>query len=155
MSIRLLRLSGRLGLAVGVCAAVWAVAGCGKPALKLVPVSGKVLVGDKPVTSGVVQFRADPDHGNRSWEVPIGEVQPDGSFELMTGTQKGAPLGWWKVIVAADNVKFWEPPPGASPDWRPPQPFVNERYLAVRTTDVAVEVVERPREGSYVLRLNP
>jgi hypothetical protein len=100
-----------------------------------------------------VQFRADPDHGNRSMEVPVGAIQPDGSFELQTGTQKGAPPGWWKVLVVADNFLVYGQPP--HPDWTPPKPLVNERYLAVRTSDVAVEVVDQPEEGAYVLKLNP
>jgi hypothetical protein len=159
MWIRLLRLSGRFGLAVGVCAAAWAAAGCGKPALKLAPVSGKILVGDKPLTFGSVQFRADISRGNRSMEVPVASVQPDGSFELLTGTRKGAPLGWWKVLVIADNFQVFDPPPSPNwplfPDgWEPPKPLVHQRYLTVPTTDLTVEVVEHPGAGAYVLKLN-
>jgi len=160
MSIRLLRRSGRLGLALGVCAVVWVAAGCGKPALKLVPVSGKVLVGDKPLTFGTVQFRADISRGNRSMEVPVATVQSDGSFEMMTGARTGAPLGSWKVLVIADNFQVFDPPPSPNwplfPDgWEPPKPLVHERYLRVPSTDLTVEVVERPGEGAYVLKLNP
>ncbi len=107
----------------------------------------------KPLTFGVVQFGADFEHGNRSWEQPIGQVQPDGSFEMMTGNRKGAPLGSWKVLVIADNLLFLDPP--ADPDWKPPKPFVHERYRTVKTTDVTVEVVEHPEEGAYLLKLNP
>jgi hypothetical protein len=166
MSMHHLRSSIRLGLALGVCAAVWMVAGCGKPPLKLAPVTGKIMINGKPLTFGSVQFRADVSHGNRSMEVPTGQVQPDGSFELTTGTRKGAPLGWWKVLVIADNFQVWDPPlwayhppdvtPPPKPDkWEPPRSLVHDRYLRVQDTDLTVEVVEHPAEGAYVLKLNP
>jgi hypothetical protein len=154
MSIRLRELSARLGLALCVSAAAWGVGGCGKPALKLAPVSGQILLDGKPLTIGVLQFRADVTRGNRSMEVPTGQVQPDGSFEMITGTRKGSPLGWWKVLVIADNFKVWDPPlwayhppdvkPPPKPDkWEPPKSLVHERYLTVKDTD------------AYVLKLNP
>jgi hypothetical protein len=166
MSIRLLKMSARVALALVCCATVWAAAGCGKPPLKLAPVSGKVLIQDKPLTFGSIQFRADVSRGNHSMEVPTGQIQGDGSFEMMTGTRKGAPLGWWKVLVIADNFQVWDPPlwayhppdvkPPPKPDkWEPPKPLVHERYLTVKETDLAVEVVEHPAEGAYVLKLNP
>jgi hypothetical protein len=140
--------------------------GCGKPPVKLVLVSGKILVDGKPLTFGSIQFRADTSHGNTSMEGPTGQVQPDGTFVMMTGTRPGAPLGWWKVLVIADNFQVWNPPlwayhppdvePPPKPEkWEPPKPLVHERYLTINTTDLTVEVVENPPEGAYVLKLNP
>jgi hypothetical protein len=59
----------------------------------------------------------------------------------------------------ADNFKVIDPPP--SPVWPNypegflPKPLVNDRYLYFNQTDVAIEVLETPPEGGYVLRLKP
>lgn len=135
-------------------------AGCGNSGPALVPVAGRVAVGDRPVPSGSLQLRADVSRGNRSMEVPCGLIGPDGRFELATGDRKGAPLGWWKVVVIADNFRATDPPP--SPVWpqfpegyEPPKPLVPERYLSAGTSDVSVEVTANPAEDAYLIRLNP
>jgi hypothetical protein len=144
MSIRLRSREGRFGLVLGVFTALWA-AGCAEKGPKLVPVAGKVMAGEEPVPFGSVQFRADTGRGNQSWEVPTGVIQPDGSFEIMTGSRKGAPLGWWKVLVIGDNYTVEEPA----------KQLVPYRYPSVKETDLTVEVVEHPGEGAYVFKLNP
>ncbi len=133
--------------------------GCGSPAKPaLYPVAGKVLVGEKPVPSGMVQFRADAGRGNTTMEVPTGTIEPDGTFSLYTAGRPGAPAGWYRVLVLADNFATGDPP--KSPEWPRlpkdyPKPFVSVRYLYFHETDVIVEVVPEPREDAYVLRLNP
>lgn len=135
-------------------------AGCGPPDLKLYPVVGKLSVGDVPVPSGSIQLRADTSQGNKSMEVPVGLIQPDGRLELTTGERKGAPLGWWKLLVVADNFQVFEPPP--SPDWplfpegwEPPKSLVHARYLGAGTTDISIQVVAIPKADAYVIKLNP
>ena len=151
----------RLGVAacwlLGVAACCLTLLGCrGSSEPPLVPVAGRVLVGDKPVRAGMVQFRADSQRGNRSLEIPTGTLLPDGSFTLATRGKPGAPPGWYRVLVLADNFTTGDPPP--SPEWpkmprNHPRPLVHERYLYFEQTDVIVEVVPAPRENAYVLRL--
>jgi hypothetical protein len=121
-------------------------------------VAGKVTVNGKPVPLGTVQFRADTSQGNQSMEVPVATIGPDGRYELETAGQKGAPLGWWRVLVIADNFRADDPPPSGTkfPEgYQPPRPLVHERYLSFHKTDLVVEVVENPQEGAYELHLKP
>lgn len=76
--------------------------GCG-PDLdlpELAPVSGKVTVGGQPLTRGIVQFVPDAERGNAA-PAAVGEIQPDGSYTLVTAGQAGAPVGFHKVKVTA------------------------------------------------------
>ena len=134
--------------------------GCDSPKeAKLYPVSGRVVVGDKVESSGSVQFRADTAKGNTTMEIPSCDIQADGSFELRTAGRTGAPPGWYRVLVLADNFKVVDPPPG--PHWPnyPPgflqKPLVNERYLYFAQTDLFIEVLPEPGPDAYVLKLNP
>jgi hypothetical protein len=136
-------------------------AGCSPspPIPKLYPVQGTILVGEKVVKEGTIQLRANQAKGNTTWEQPCGALGADGTFELMTNDKPGAPPGWYKVLVMADNFKVVDPPP--SPVWPDypkgflRKPLVHERYLYFNQTDLEIEVVENPPEEGYVLRLNP
>jgi hypothetical protein len=133
--------------------------GCGKAELPLYPVAGKVLVGEKVVTEGTVSFRPDAERGNKTMHQPVAAIHEDGRYELQTNGKPGAPPGWYRVLVLADNFRVVDPPP--SPVWPNypegflPKPLVNERYLYFHTTDLLVEVVEDPGKDAYVLRLKP
>jgi hypothetical protein len=136
------------------------IVGCAPTAPKLVPVAGRITVAGQPVPLGSVQFRADPARGNHSMEVPVSAIRPDGGYDLETGGQRGAPLGWWRVLVIADNFRADNPPPSPvwpkfPPGYQPPRPLVHERYLRFHDTDLSVEVVENPEEGAYELTLKP
>jgi hypothetical protein len=135
-------------------------AGCGKDAPRLVPVAGTVTVAEQPIPAGSIQFRADVTRGNNSMEVPVGVIQPDGRFELSTGGKKGAPAGWWKVVVHADNFQMIEPPPSPvwplfPEGWQPPKTLVHERYLNPGTSDVSVEIRADDPSHRYEVKLNP
>ena len=132
MSLRLLR---------GLCACgLMAVVGCG--GFKVVPVAGKATAGGKPLTRGVVSFNPDPAKGNKARVACSGRVQGDGQYELFTDdgshVMKGAPVGWYKVTVAA------------TPGDEKPLP-VNNKYTDCDTTDLAVEVVANAAPGAYDL----
>ena len=135
------------------------VLGCGQAPITFVPVRGKVLVEGQPVSSGTVSFRPDAERGNQSMEQPAGMLQADGSFELATPNRKGAPLGWYRVLIIADNIPAVDPPPSpvwpAYPEGFLPKPLVHDRYLYFNQTDILVEVKEDPESEDYVLRLNP
>jgi hypothetical protein len=79
----------------------WAacLAGCGGPAERLVPVSGKVTVNGRPLPGGKVVFHPDAGKGNTSRQVPRGTLDAQGVYRLSTGDRAGAPLGWYKVTA--------------------------------------------------------
>jgi hypothetical protein len=152
-------ISGALGLAF-LGAAIALFCGCGAPPPPtLVPVAGKVLVNGIAVKSGTVQFRADAERGNKTMDIPVGAIRNDGSYELMTNERPGAPRGWYRGIVIGDNFKVSDPPPSSIwpkiPEGAMPKPFVNERYLYFKQTDLFVEVVDSPEAEAYVLKLKP
>lgn len=146
--------------AASFCAAIAFLSGCGaNPSPGLIPVSGKVLVDDKAVQSGTVQFRADAQRGNTTMDIPLGVIRSDGSYELTTNERPGAPPGWYRVLIVGDNFKVTNPPPSSIwpkiPEGAVPKPLVNERYLYFNQTDLFVEVVESPEADAYVLKLKP
>jgi len=133
--------------------------GCGEPPVPLVIVQGKIVVGDQPVTSGTVSFRPDAALGNKTMQQPAGTIEADGSFELFTIDRAGAPPGWYRVLVMADNMINVDPP--ESPVWPNypegflPKALVHDRYLSFKQTDIKVEVNEEFPTEKYVIRLNP
>jgi hypothetical protein len=137
--------SGRRAVALIWAWGLVALAGCGGP--KLVPVSGKVTVGDQPLTTGRVYFTPDPAKGNTSRVICIGPVNDQGHYVLQTTgitpteTGKGAPPGWYKVTVRHK---------GGPGELRPP---VNADYLDDNKTPLSVEVVVKPKPGRYDFKL--
>ncbi len=136
--------------------------GCGEPQIPqvhLVTVRGKILVEDQPVKSGSVSFRPDAELGNKTMEQPAGTIQEDGSFELFTLDRAGAPPGWYRVLVMADNMITVDPPESPVwPNYPPgflPKALVHDRYLSFKETDIKVEVKEKSQAEDYVIRLNP
>src|SRR5262245_40091564 len=91
------------------CGAALVVAGCGGDSDKLAPVVGKVTVDGKPLKSGTVSFRPDASKGNSSQHQPNGEIDAEGNYEMLVPpAKKGAPPGWYKVVVMA----YDDPQPG-------------------------------------------
>ncbi len=138
------------------------VTGCGEPPvpeIPLVTVRGKILVEDQLVKSGTVSFRPDGKLGNKTMQQPGGIIQEDGSFELFTIDRAGAPAGWYRVLVMADNMITVDPP--MSPVWPDypegflPKALVHDRYLSFKKTDIKVEVKEKSQGEDYIIRLNP
>jgi hypothetical protein len=116
---------------------------------KLYPVSGRILVGDNPLTTvgqGSVSLRGDALKGNPTMHQPTGAIDADGKFELMTAGKKGAPAGWYKVVVAAYANKPEEGPVK-------PRMLLDEKYYHPQKTDLSVQVVARPAEGAYDLKV--
>jgi hypothetical protein len=128
-------------------------AGCGGTyvdGVRVYPVSGKVLVQGQPLTGvpqGSVAFHPDKAQGNESMHIPTGKIGSDGTYELLTGGKKGAPLGKYKVLVNAMENKIEEGPVT-------PRYILEEKYYALPKTDLTVEVVENPGPGQYDLKVN-
>jgi hypothetical protein len=138
---------GRRGRRVGtiLCAcALLNLAGCG--GLKLVPVSGRVTLGDQPLQGGAVCFIPDASKGNQARVSCVGRIDSQGHYELSTSavqgsdSGRGAPLGWYKVTLITTL-------PGT------PEIRVNGQYLDPERTPLHIEVVADPLPGAYDVKL--
>lgn len=122
--------------------------GCGGDEIgRTVPVTGKVLVGDAPLTKGTVAFWPDESKGNQSKFEAVGEIGTDGNFTLYTRGKPGAPTGWYKVTVVASS----EPDPNAP--YAPPKLVVNPNFVTKEKTSLKAEVVENPAPDAYTFKL--
>jgi hypothetical protein len=131
------KISRRIGTAVLACALVTLV-GCG--GLRVVPVTGKVMLGDKPLAGAVVSFNPDQAKGNTHRVSSTGRIDKDGHYEIYTDdgskVRKGAPPGWYKVTLMTGL-------PGA------PALEIDGKYLDMEKTPFSVEVVEDPKPSAY------
>jgi hypothetical protein len=118
------------------------------------PVAGLVTLNDKPFNAetAVIVFKPDAARGNSSSLEPTGRVDPDGRYTLITSGTAGAPPGWYRVIVTAHAGKPQHPK--TTRDQRPvTKSLLPMKYGAVKTSDLAIEVVEQPAAGAYDLKL--
>jgi hypothetical protein len=139
--MRLIRYIGFCGM---VCVAL---AGCGAPSEKLTPVVGKVTVNGTPLATGSVTFHPDAGKGNSTRHIPVGTLDAEGTYKLMSATQEGAPLGWYKVTVSAQ-----EPIDPKNP-YAPPKHLIGPKFSDASSSGLEVEVVDRPAEGAYDLKV--
>ena len=105
-----------LGILTAVMISLTA-AGCGSSVpttnLKVTPVKGKVTMGEQPLPEATVMLvlQGEPP---ANYLGSAGTTDAQGSFEIMTGTQKGAPAGKYTVIVSkvvgADGKPFVNDP---------------------------------------------
>jgi hypothetical protein len=136
----------RRNLICSLIASALAVAGCNSgPNETLHAVAGKLIVDDKPVPTGNVTFYPDKQKGNETLHQPIGTINPQGRYELfVSGGRKGAPPGWYKVVVFSVD----DPQP-----MKPNKYFVHADYASVETTSLKVEVIAEPEAGRYDWKL--
>jgi hypothetical protein len=119
-------------------------------------VQGKVTLNDEPLTatSTTILFKPDVSKGNTSSFEPVGTVDRAGNYSLLTNGKKGAPPGWYRVIVTALAAPSEHPPAPGKRSQRPvAQPLLPAKYGQAQSTDLAIEVVEKPSAGGYDLRL--
>jgi len=130
---------------LGVCGLlITTLCGCGASGdEKLTFVAGKVSVNGAPLTVGSVTFHPDIDKGNQTQHIPVGVIAADGRYELMSATKKGAPLGWYRVAVSAQ-----EPIDPKNP-YAPPKHLVNPKFSDGTTSGLRLEVVANPAPGAY------
>ncbi|HEY7423057.1 MAG TPA: hypothetical protein VH682_02335 [Gemmataceae bacterium] len=140
-----------------ICAAVWLALIVGVALLrtffgggpdrwgKVLPVAGQVLLEGQPLHGGIVKYHADASKGNEIPFAPSGEIDTDGNYVLYTANKKGAPPGWYRVVVVpaetTDNSK--ESRKGSK------LPF-NAKFTHDDQTTLRVEVKEN---GDYKLEL--
>jgi len=144
------------------CLAV-AIAGCSKGP-KLVPVSGKVMLGNAPLTTGIISFLPDAEKGNTSKLGPSGKIESDGSYTLTTDGKSGAPLGHYKVTIttqmpggmgAPSTVPSTPQDPSKALSGGSSGPKVNPQFSDPTKTPLRVEVVATPESGNYDLKVTP
>ncbi len=139
-----------------VAAAFFLAAGCDDTSGvgRTLPVAGRVTLDGTPLTaaSTVILFKPDVARGNQSPFEPAGTVVEQGAYQLLTQGKKGAPAGWYKVVVTAiDNGAARS---DAAGHHRPAaRSLVPAEYGQAATTPLAVEVVENPATGAYDLKL--
>jgi len=103
----------------------------------VVPVSGEVIVGDEPLEEGTITFIPDPEKGNSSRWYATGKIER-GVYELTTAGSKGAPPGWYKVILAPFTLIRGVPPL-----------LFERRFGNPDRTPLSIEVVDSPDRKSY------
>jgi hypothetical protein len=129
--------------------------GCGYSRVEtLAPVGGTIKVQGKLLTVGWIIFYPDEARGNTSPLLPVAEITKDGTYDLTTNGKPGAPLGFYKVVVAATRDVI-PVRPARTADGKPIQPnwLTHEKYTKAQSTDLYVEVVETPAPGVYDLEL--
>src|SRR5262245_1586382 len=148
--------AARLMLAVALLLGLLS-AGCGDGEVgKTYPVRGKVTLNGQPLVakSAVINFKPLAARGNTTPFEPSANVDSSGNFILYTRSQRGAPPGWYKILVTAVDANSPPTLPKGPLTHRPaPKSLVPARYGLERTTPLEVEVVESPAEGSYDLKL--
>jgi hypothetical protein len=133
----------RKSFLLSVLAVLAAVPGCGQSE-KLYPVSGKVSLGNGPLTMGLVSLV--PDAGNPTKSHPSASIEADGSYNVTTNGKTGAPAGKYKIAVTTMV------PPGSDTTVTPVQ--IQHKYMDANTSGLSYEVKEHPEPGQYDLKLN-
>src|SRR5262245_59045081 len=130
--------------------------GCGDDGVgKTYPVAGSVTIDGEPLVSktAVVLFKPDAAKGNTTPHEPAASLDSSGNYTLYTKKQRGAPAGWYKVVVTATETE--SPPPAKGPVTKRPLPrsLVPGKYGQATTTPLEIEVVSTPASGAYDLKL--
>jgi len=121
--------------------------GCGDGTPSLTPVSGKVTVNEKPLTSGSVIYYPNSAKGNKFGGLSVGEINAQGEYTLQTNGKPGAPVGAYKVTVSSTGAVT---PDNTKPTIKSP---VNQQFALPETTPLQVEVVEKAAPGAYDLKV--
>ena len=134
-------------------------AGCGDGGVgKIYRVEGKVTFNGDPLISksGVVLFEPDTAKGNTTPFKPAASIDSSGNYTLYTKTRRGAPPGWYKVIVTATASDSVSPSTSKKPRHERPVPtsLVPAKYGLAKSTPLNIEVVENPTAGVYDLILS-
>jgi hypothetical protein len=121
--------------------------GCGGS--KLIPVEGKVTVGNEPLKTGNVTYHPDVDGGNKQTypTLPIGTIDETGKYTLSTGGKPGAPPGKYKVTIVATV------PSNPKDPYSIPKHLIDKLNSDVDTTTISKEVKEGAPAGHYDVAL--
>ncbi len=119
------------------------------------PVSGKITLVNEPLTARntVVLFLPDASKGNSSPFEPTGTVDEEGNYSMQTKGKKGAPPGWYKVVITARDESAIEHPKSQKNHRPVARSLIPAKYGQEKTSGLSVEVVENPAPGAYDLKL--
>jgi hypothetical protein len=122
---------------------------------KTYPVKGNITFKDQPwvTNTTIILFKPDRAKGNQSPFVPAGSVDEQGAYTITTKGKEGAPPGWYKVQVTATGE--YEEHPKSKNRHPGPHSVLPPKYGQEATSDLAIEVVERPAPNAYDLKLTP
>jgi hypothetical protein len=122
---------------------------------KTFPVSGRITFKDQPWVAETTMIVLKPDRskGNKTPFEPLGVVDEQGIYTVTTKGKDGAPPGWYKVLVTAAGD--YQEHPKAKNRHPGPRSLLPAKYGQEKTSDLAVEVVERPAPNAYDLKLSP
>ena len=124
------------------------IGGCGSSGSEtLIPVRGKVTLAGVPLGTGSVTFQPDAAKGNSTPHIPVGLLDADGNYSLQSATKEGAPRGWYKVAVTAQ-----EPIDPKNP-YAPPKHLLNPKFSDPNSSGISIEVVENAPAGSYDIQV--
>jgi hypothetical protein len=148
------RLSPRVARPAPACALVALVLGAGCGGGKTYPVHGRVTLDGEPLVANAATVMLVPDRarGNDTPDQPGGTVDSGGRYTVYTNGRRGAPPGWYKVVVTAIGDPA---PPAKGPLTHRPTAtsLVPAPYGQPATTPLALEVVPSPDAGAYDLKL--
>jgi hypothetical protein len=126
---------------------VFVLAGCGGGETT-VPVKGKVLVDDQPLTHGTVILTPYAAKGNASMHEPRGKLDKNGVFQVFqTKDGEGATPGWYKISISAQRMK----------DPKDPYSYASvipTKFANPETSGLTLEVVDNPAPGAYDIVLS-
>ncbi len=109
-----------------------------------VTVTGKVTSDDGPLAVGSVTFHPDASKGNTSTEMPSVEVDASGNYTLE------ASAGAYKVTVFAEKPRAEE----GEDAYAEPEYLVSQKFNAVDSTPLAVDVTAGASPGAYDLKVS-
>jgi hypothetical protein len=119
----------------------------------LVTVTGKVTKQGQAVSGGSVVYLPE-DTTAKNPVAPKGAIQADGTYELRSEGQPGAPLGKYKVIIQppVGSLQMQDP---SNPKWTPPAPTKAKpsTYEDPKATPLRKEVVEGAGPTAYDIAL--
>jgi len=143
---RLRPIVSRLLLAISLGSLAGCGGGVGDVRAGLVPVTGKVTLDGKPLTTGTISFIAGD--GKESY---TSQIDGSGSYTLAASpTSPGALPGDYKVIViAVEAPKMADPMKdvAAGPDMGAPKSLVPEKYKTAETSGLTGTV---PKSGGTI-----
>jgi hypothetical protein len=136
-------------LALGLCLSLMFPllnSGCGAdPSMpKLGKVTGNVTYKGQPVKAGSVTFTPDSVKGGATGQNALGQIEPDGSYELTTfNTGDGAILGQHVVTVQAyADTEAFKPKADGTYSYKLPKPTIPLKYTKSDTTPLRLTVAE-------------
>ena len=124
--------------------------GCSTPILP--PVSGQLLLDDKPISTdktktAVINFHPDSSKGNTAKSIAVATVTETGQYTLNFSGKPGIPEGWYKV-----TVNYSEPTNPKDP-YSTLKQLISGKYSSKDTTTLSVEVKANAPPSNYELKV--